>query len=84
MKIQIIRKKASSLRELGREEREIEPVSTLRELLLAVARTEFEQQYGGQNTRTGVTSATTGGVPGKITWATWDRAISSVPLTAQK
>lgn len=46
MKIQVIRKKASSLRELGHEEVEIGEVSTLRELLTAVARVEFEKQHG--------------------------------------
>lgn len=46
MKIQVIRKKASSLRELGHEEVEVGEVSTLRELLTAVARVEFEKQHG--------------------------------------
>lgn len=49
MKIQIIRKKAASLRELGHEEMEIEPVSVLRELLTAVARAEFDKQHGAQD-----------------------------------
>ncbi len=56
MKIQIIRKKASSLRELGREERETEPVSTLRELLETVARAEFEKQHGNHDSRPEVKS----------------------------
>lgn len=51
MKIQIIRKKAASLRELGHEEMEIEPVSVLRELLTAVARAEFDKQHGVQEFR---------------------------------
>lgn len=46
MKIQVIRKKASSLRELGHEEVEIAGAATLRELLTAVARVEFEKQHG--------------------------------------
>lgn len=46
MKIQIIRKKAASLRELGHEELEIEPVSNLRDLLTCVARAEFQKQHG--------------------------------------
>lgn len=46
MKIQVIRKKASSLRELGHEDVEIAGVSTLGELLTAVARVEFEKQHG--------------------------------------
>lgn len=46
MKIQVVRKKASSLRELGHEEMEITPVATLGELLAAVARVEFEKQHG--------------------------------------
>ncbi len=51
MKIQVVRKKASSLRELGHEEMEITPVATLGELLAAVARVEFEKQHGKVDTQ---------------------------------
>lgn len=44
MKIQIIKRKAASLRELGREIAEIEKVSSLRELLTELTRYELGKQ----------------------------------------
>ena len=46
MKIWVVRKKASSLRELGREALELPEVSNLRELLTAAAEKEFKVSFG--------------------------------------
>lgn len=45
MKIKIIKKKASSLKELTSEEIEIPHVRTLKELLIAISMVEYHKQY---------------------------------------
>lgn len=45
MKLNIVKKKAASLRELGRETVEISEVSTLKELLNSLTAIEFQKQH---------------------------------------
>lgn len=48
MKIQIVKKKASSLKELGKEVIEIPKVSTLKELLIVILYNEYKTVYDNQ------------------------------------
>lgn len=50
MKLQVVRKKASSLRELGREPVEIPAVSTLEELLTELVISEFRKRQEQKDT----------------------------------
>lgn len=54
MKLNIIKKKASSLKELGQETIEINEVNTLEEMLLEITKHEFYKQY--HSTTTALTS----------------------------
>lgn len=49
MKLNIIKKKAASLRELGRETVEIPKASTLKELLYSLTEIEFQKQHQTRN-----------------------------------
>lgn len=49
MKLNIIKKKAASLREIGRETVEIPKASTLKELLYSLTEIEFQKQHQTRN-----------------------------------